>query len=179
MHWSMRTIKQLEKSKLSARDITVQALCAALMFALQTAMAGLPNIEPVSLLIVIFTLYFRKKTLFAIYAFALLEGIWYGFHIWWVMYLYVWTILWAAVMLLSRKGKRHGAIFWAVVSGAFGLCYGFFSSFPYVVTGGLNMAYSWWLAGLPWDVTHGVGNFVLMLVMYRPLNRVMAVLKLS
>lgn len=174
----MRPTEQT-KGKLSARDITVQALCAALMFALQVAMAGLPNIESVSLLVVIFTLYFRKKTLLAIYTFALLEGIWYGFHIWWVMYLYVWTILWAVVMFFSRKGQRHGAFFWAVVSGLFGMGYGFFCSFPYVALGGLKMAYSWWLAGIPFDVTHGAGNFVLMLALFYPLDRVMRALKLS
>ena len=102
---------------LTARDVTVLGLATALVFSLQIAMAGLPNIEPVSLLILLYTLYFRKKTLLVIYAFALLEGVWHGFHLWWVMYLYVWTILWAVVMLLSRKGRRHGAFFWAVVSG--------------------------------------------------------------
>lgn len=170
---------ELTRGNFSARDITIQALCAALMFALQAAMAGLPNIEPVSLLVLVFTICFRKKTLLAIYAFALLEGIWYGFHIWWIMYLYVWTILWAVVIFFSRKGKRRGAFFWAVVSGLFGLSYGFFCSFPYVALGGLGMAYSWWLAGIPFDVTHGAGNFVLALVLFHPLDRVMGVLKLS
>lgn len=170
---------ELTRGKLSARDIAVQALCAALMFALQVAMAALPNIEPVSLLVLVFTICFRKKTLLAIYAFALLEGIWYGFHIWWVMYLYVWTILWAVVMFFSRKGKRHGAFFWAVVSGLFGLSYGFLCSFPYVVTGGIKLAYSWWLAGLPFDVAHAGGNFVLTLVLFHPLDQTMKALKLQ
>lgn len=163
----------------SARDITFLALATALTFSLQIAMASLPNVEPVSLLILLYTLHFRKKTLLVIYAFALLEGVWYGFHLWWVMYLYVWTILWAVVMALSRKGRTHGPLFWAVVSGLFGLAFGFFCSFPYVALGGLKMAYSWWLAGLVFDLAHGVGNFVLALVLFYPLNRVMTALKLG
>lgn len=164
---------------LSARDITFLGLAAGLVFALQVAMASLPNIEPVSLLFVLYTLHFRKKTLLAIYAFALLEGVWYGFHLWWIMYLYVWTILWAVVTLLSRKGRRHGALFWAVVSGLYGLSFGFFCSFPYVVLGGIKMAWSWWLAGLAFDALHGVGNFVLMLFLFHPLDRIMTILKLG
>lgn len=164
---------------LTARDVTVLGLATALVFSLQIAMAGLPNIEPVSLLILLYTLYFRKKTLLVIYAFALLEGVWHGFHLWWVMYLYVWTILWAVVMLLSRKGRRHGAFFWAVVSGLFGLSFGFFCSFPYAATGGLKMAWSWWLAGLSFDVLHGAGNFVLALVLFHPLDRAMSALRLG
>lgn len=155
------------------------ALATALAFSLQIAMASLPNIEPVSLLVLLFTLHFRKKTLLMIYAFALLEGIWYGFHLWWVMYLYVWTILWGVVMALSAGGRRHGALFWAVVSGLFGLSFGFFCSFPYVALGGIQMAWSWWMAGLVFDVAHGVGNFVLALVLFYPLDRVMTALRLG
>ncbi len=158
------------KPGLAVRDVTFLALATALIFALQIALASLPNIEVVSLLVLLYTLHFRAKALFIIYAFALLEGVWYGFHIWWVMYLYVWTILWAVVMLLSRKGRRHGAFLLATVNGLYGLAFGFFCSFPYVAMGGVKMAYSWWLAGLPFDVAHGVGNFVTALVLFVPLD---------
>jgi len=154
-------------------------VAAAIVFVLQIIIAPIPNVEPVSLLMLLYTLHFRKKTLFVIYAFALLEGIWYGFHIWWIMYLYVWTILWAVVMLCSRQGKTHNALFWAVVSGLFGLAFGFLCSFPYVALGGIQMAYSWWLAGLPWDIPHGIGNFLVMLVLFYPLDRIMTALRLS
>lgn len=154
-------------------------LATALIFALQIALAGLPNIETVSLLVLLYTLHFRKKTLLILYAFALLEGVWYGFHLWWVMYLYVWTILWGMVMLLSRKGRRHNALFWAVVSGLFGLSFGFLCSFPYVATGGLKMAYHWWLAGLAFDLLHGASNFGLALVLFYPLDRAMTILRLG
>ncbi|MCD8160115.1 MAG: hypothetical protein LUE61_02845 [Clostridiales bacterium] len=167
----MRSTKQPFRPGLAVRDVTSLALATALVFALQIALASLPNIEVVSLLFLLYTLHFRTKTLFIIYAFALLEGVWHGFHIWWVMYLYVWTILWAVVMLLSRKGRRHGAFFWATVNGLYGLAFGFFCSFPYVVMGGVKMAYSWWLAGLPFDAAHGVGNFVMALVLFVPLDR--------
>ncbi|MCD8144192.1 MAG: hypothetical protein LUD79_02435 [Oscillospiraceae bacterium] len=167
----MRSTNQPFRPGLAVRDITFLALATALIFALQIALAGLPNIEVVSLLFLLYTLHFRAKTLFVIYAFALLEGVWYGFHIWWVMYLYVWTILWAVVMLLSRKGRKHGAFFWAVINGLYGLAFGFFCSFLYVAMGGLKVAYSWWLAGLPFDAAHGVGNFVTALVLFVPLNR--------
>lgn len=41
------------------------------------------------------------------------------------------------------------------------------------------MAYSWWLAGLPWDIPHGIGNFLVMLVLFYPLDRIMTALRLS
>ena len=33
------------------------------------------------------------------------------------------------------------------------------------------MAFAWIVSGLPFDAAHGVGNFVLMLVLYYPLHR--------
>lgn len=164
---------------LLARDITYLGIATALVFILQIVIAPIPNVEPVSFLLVLYTLHFKKKTLFVIYAFALLEGIWYGFHIWWIMYLYVWTILWLAVTLFSHKGKKRNALFWAAVSGVFGISFGFFCSFPYVALGGIQMAYSWWLAGLPWDIPHGIGNFLVMLVLFYPIDRIMTALRLD
>ena len=41
----------------------------------------------------------RKKTLYIIYIFALLEGLIYGFGIWWIMYLYAWPMLAIVVVL--------------------------------------------------------------------------------
>ncbi|MBQ3090431.1 MAG: hypothetical protein IJD21_07750 [Oscillospiraceae bacterium] len=161
-----------DPGRLCPRDIALQALCAALLFALQVAMAALPNIELISLLIILFTLRFGRKALLAIYTFALLEGIWYGFHIWWIMYLYVWTILWALVTFFSRGDRQRGRLFWAGLSGLFGLVYGFLCSFPYLALGGIKMAYSWWLAGLPFDLIHGVSNFILTLTLFPPLDRV-------
>ena len=163
---------------LTARDVTALSLAIALVFVLQIAMAPLPNLEPVTLLFVLYTLHFGRKTLLIVYAFALLEGVYYGFHLWWVMYLYVWTILYLIVRLLSRE-KRHGALFWAVTAGLYGLAFGFLCCFPYVALGGIEMALSWWIAGIPFDIPHGIGNFVIMLVLFHPLDRVMTLLRLG
>ena len=45
-------------------------MLAALTFALQVVMAPLPNIEPVSLLVMLFAVIFGWKSLYSIYAFA-------------------------------------------------------------------------------------------------------------
>ena len=108
-----------ERAGRGAKTIAVLAVCTALVFALQVALAAIPNGECVTLLFILYTLYFRKRTLYIIYAFALLEGMVYGFGLWWFMYLYVWTILWAVVTLLGRRPRP--ALFWAVTA-AFSGC---------------------------------------------------------
>lgn len=162
-------------SVVSARTIAVLSLCTALVFGLQVAFAAIPNGECVTLLFILFTLYFRYRTLYIIYTFALLEGLTYGFGIWWVMYLYIWTILWALVMLM---GKRQRPIwFWAILSAAYGLFYGMLCSIPYLFVGGPAMAFSWWITGIPFDLLHCVFNFVIVLVLFQPLNRLFSTLQ--
>ena len=67
---------------MKTKDIVLCGLLAAVMFVLQVAFGFLPNIEPVSILVIVFTLVLERKTLVIIYTFAMLEGIFYGFGIW-------------------------------------------------------------------------------------------------
>ena len=59
--------------KLHVRELVFLALCTAVLFVSQVALAFLPNIELVSLLVIVYTHAFRRKVLYIIYAFTLLE----------------------------------------------------------------------------------------------------------
>ena len=98
----------------------------------------------------------------------------YGFGLWWVMYLYVWYLLALLAWLLRRMDY---AFFWAVLSGLYGLCFGGLCAAVYLFAKTPAFALSWWLSGLSYDALHGVGNFVLMLLLYRPLRRALQMAK--
>ena len=95
------------KSRTYARTlgIVLGALFGALLFISQIIAASLPNIEIVSLLILVWTRVYRYGALPGIGVFILLQGICYGFGIWWESYLYIWFILWGLVMLGSSCWK--------------------------------------------------------------------------
>lgn len=76
----------------ASRQVVLCALLAAVMTVLQVAMAALPNIEPVSLLTLVYALVFGRQVFYIVAAFALLEGLVFGFHLWWVSYLYIWPL---------------------------------------------------------------------------------------
>lgn len=156
-----------DKKYTPAREIVLLSLLGALLFALQVAMAPLPNIEPVSLLVIIYTLAFGRKAFYPIYIFVLLEGLLYGFHIWWISYLYIWSIL-AVITILCRR--FNSSLAWAMISGGFGLFFGALCALPYLFTGGIYAAFSYWAAGLGFDLIHCAGNFVLALLLYKPLR---------
>lgn len=167
-------MRPIDAGAAKIRQIAALALCTALIFGIQVAMAALPNIELVSLLVILYTLHFGRKTLWIIYLFALLEGIFYGFGIWWVMYLYVWTILWLLVTALRRN---RSVLVWAVLASAFGLCYGALCALPYWVSGGWAFAVAWWISGIPFDIVHCISNFVTVFVLFAPLNRLFQTMK--
>ena len=136
----------------------------------KVVMMHIPNIELTTFWIIMFTLYFGNKILYVVPAFILIEGCMFGFGMWWIMYLYLWPLL-ALVTWIFRKSDSIWT--WATISGMFGLLFGFFGAFPYIVTSGVYGAFTWWIAGIPWDIVHCIGNIVLMVVLYHPIRYVM------
>lgn len=158
-------MKQTDYAEKTRRIATIGILSAILLLG-QVGMSFLPNIEPVTTLIILYTLVYKKYTFPIIYIFVLLEGIIYGFGIWWVSYLYIWSIL--ALLTLALK-KMDSAVLWAVFSGAYGLSFGALCAIPYLLSGGIGAAIAYWINGIPFDLLHCGGNFVLALVLYKPL----------
>ena len=147
-------------------EIVSMGMMTAILFAAQVLMGFLPNIEIVSLLIVLYAIVYGKKVFFIIYTFVLLEGLFYGFGLWWINYTYVWTIL-AIVALIFRKNTS--SLFWSIVTGFYGaLC-----AIIYLFIGGPSMAISYWISGLPFDLAHCIGNFVVCIALYNPLYRIL------
>lgn len=157
--------------KLSLAEVALFGILGGLTFAAKVAMAGLPNIEPVSLMVMLFAVTFGKKALYPIYVYILLEFVLYGFNLWSINYLYIWLVLAIAAYLL--RGMTH-PLGWALLSGVFGLLFGALCAPVYLFTGGLAFAVSWWINGIPFDLLHCAGNFFIALVLFVPLRSLMA-----
>ena len=155
----------------NARRLALLGILTAVLLGSQVALAALPNVEIVSLLVILYSLLLGRQALLIIYGFVLLEGFLYGFGLWWVSYLYVWTLL--AGIALSLRRSEAPALFWAIVSGFFGLGFGALCALPYLVTGGIAAAVSYWVAGLGFDLIHCAGNFLGCLLLFRPLRRLL------
>ncbi len=147
--------------------LCLMAVMGVVLAVSKEALAFLPNFELVTLLTILFTLCFRRYVIGALGVFLLLEGLLYGFGLWWVMYLYIWPLL-AVLAWLFRWMDR--AWQWALFAGGYGLCFGSLCALSYLPLGGLSMAFSWAVAGLPFDFIHAGANFLLALVLYRPLR---------
>ncbi len=149
--------------KPTVREIAVFGVLGALMFASDLAMEWLPNIHLIGMLLIAATVVYRQKALYPLYVYVMLTGLFAGFALWWVPYLYVWTVLWGAVMLLPKqmpKGLRP--VVYMVVCGLHGLSFGLLYAPSQALLFGLSgkQMLAWIAAGFPFDVIHGVSNLV-------------------
>ncbi|MBE6598178.1 MAG: hypothetical protein E7638_01910 [Ruminococcaceae bacterium] len=169
------------KSHKSVRDMVIFAMLGTLMFAGKMVMEGLPNIHPVAMFIMVFTIVYRVRALIPLGIFVLLTGLYGGFNLWWLPYLYVWAILWGLTMLIPKKiPKKIAAVVYPLVCGLFGLLYGIFYAPAQAVLFGYDFQKMllWISTGLPYDVLHGVGNLAMGLLVL-PLSELLKRLEKS
>ncbi len=148
--------------KLTIREIAVFGMLGGIMYASKLIMELIPNVHLLGALIIAYTVVYRKKALYPIYTYVILNGILCGFAAWWVPYLYLWTLLWGAVMLLPKQmPKKVRPIVYMTVCAAHGFLFGTLYAPAQAILFGLNFKgmIAWIVAGLPWDAIHGVSNF--------------------
>ena len=157
-----------EKSRVSLQELTELSLLCALMVGGKEAMRLLPNIHPVMILLLLAVLLYGWKAMYPVVGFVVLEILLYGLGIWNIMYIYMWPLVVAAAM--PFRASRSWA-FWAAFAGLFGLCFGALCSIPYLLFGGWKVAFSYWIAGIPFDLVHCVANAVQVFIVLPPLYR--------
>ena len=155
---------------MTLREVALFGILAALTFGLKVAMSFLPNIEPVSLMVMLYAVVFGRKGLYPIYLYVLMEILFYGIQLWNINYLYVWAILFLGARIMRSS---QSPLAWALLAGSFGLLFGALCAPVYVFSGGVSFAIAWWVEGLPFDMLHCAGNFVMALVLFLPLKKLL------
>ena len=148
--------------RLTVRETAVFAMLGAVMYASKLIMELAPNVHLLGVFTIAFTVVYRKKALYPIYTYVILNGIFSGFATWWIPYLYIWTILWGVTMLLPiNMPKKIRPIVYMVVCALHGFLFGTLYAPAQALLFGLSFKgmIAWIIAGLPWDFVHGVSNF--------------------
>jgi len=151
------------------------AMLSALLFAAKVAFEALPNIHPVGMLIMVYTVVYRVRALIPLYIFVLIFGLYYGFSIWWIPYIYIWTILWAMTMLIPKDIPTKTAVFvYPLICGLYGFAYGtlYAPAQAILFDYDFKTTIAWIMSGLPFDVLHGIGN-IGMGILILPLSKVL------
>ena len=161
----------MKLSKPSLREIVLFGMLGALTFAMKLAMAGLPNIEPVTLTLLVYGAVFGWKALYPMYVYVIMEILYFGLGTWNICYFYIWLIPVATAIFLR---KMQPALVWALAAGVFGLLFGALCGIVDIFIGGLGYAVSKWITGILFDISHCVGNFLMALILFVPLRNLVA-----
>lgn len=160
-----------QSAKLTMFEVALFGILGGLTFAAKFALSFLPNIEPSSLMVMLFAVTFGWKGLFPTYVYVALEILVYGVSTWNVPYLYIWLLLFVAARMLRKMTHPLG---WALLSGVFGLLFGVLSLPSYWVMSGFAGGLAWVISGIPYDVIHCAGNFIIALILFAPLRKLLA-----
>ena len=156
--------------------MVVFAMLATIMFCSKIIMEALPNIHLLGMLTMAYTVAFRKKALIPIYIYVALNGLYAGFSMWWVSYLYIWAILWGITMLLpKRMPKKVKCIVYPIICCIHGLLFGTLYAPVQALMFHMNFEQmiAWIVAGIPFDIIHGISNIALGLLIV-PLSEILA-----
>ena len=138
-------------------------MLGTVMFCSKLIMEVLPNIHLLGMLTMVYTVVFRAKALIPIYLYVFLNGLYAGFPVWWIPYLYIWTILWGVTMLIPRRiPKRAARVVYPIICClhglAFGTLYAPVQALAYSLS--FDQTVAWIVSGLPFDIMHGVSNLL-------------------
>ena len=148
--------------KLTVKETVVFGMLGALMYASKIIMEIAPNVHMLGVFTIAYTVVYRKKALYPIYTYVIINGMFSGFATWWIPYLYLWTILWGVTMLLPQKmPKKVKPVVYMIVNASHGFLFGTLYAPAQAILFGLDFdaMIAWIIAGLPWDILHGISNF--------------------
>lgn len=146
------------------KNLVIDALLAATIIVLKEALTFLPNIEVVTLLIMIITMTFNlSDALLVTSVYVITETILYGLGIHTIPYVFVWfLIVFITYALRKSIGNYLKA---AVLSFVFGLLFDLLFSIPFFMLS-VNTGISYLLNGVVFSAVHALGNFILMVLLY-------------
>ena len=159
-----------KKNFFTAKDIATIGIMAALLEVVKIALQSIPNVELVTFLIIVFTLYLGPKALVAVWAFVGMEIVHWGFGLWTAMYIYIWPLLVVIVLLFRRFRSKWPYI---IISALFGLFFGALCAVPYIFINNLYYAFSWWVSGIPYDIIHCISNGLICFFLFDPARKVL------
>ncbi|GFN34386.1 hypothetical protein [Tepidimicrobium xylanilyticum] len=158
------------------RDIALIGILSATITAGKLVLSFIPNIEIVTLLFIAYTIVFGyKKVLLISVVFTTTEIFIYGFATWLLVYYIIWPILIIITELLKRRVKSEYG--YAIIGAIFGYTFGIFFSVVESFFYGAAYGWAYWVRGLLFDLIHGTSNFIIVLVLLKPILDILNRLK--
>ena len=166
------------KRSLWTKDIVLTALVAALLSAGKQALAAIPNVEVVTLLIMLYAACLKPQIAFiATGVFIVIECFSWGIHTWVLAYVIHWNFVAFMTFLLARVFKLKNRFiylaFTIVVTIAFGVLTTAIDAFFAVARVNTSFGYAFsviYMRGIYFYIVHVVGNAAFNIVLFAPMR---------
>lgn len=173
--------KTIDNSRIetSTKFIVLVAVIASLLTVSKLAVSFIPNVEPVTLLIMIFASTLGIAYILpSVLVFCSIELLLYGIASWSILYFVYWPLLAIVSSYLLRNKNIVLAI---TISIVFSILFGVLSACCDTLVCVFNLSsdelaeyfVAYYLRGLYFDLIHVVSNAIIILVLYMPLCSVM------
>lgn len=164
--------------KIAIKDIVLTGLAAALLSAGKQALASIPNIEVVTLFIMLYAACFKPQIAFVATAvFIFIEIFIWGFNTWVFAYLIHWNLLALFTFFLARVFKIKNRFVYLAYTIVMTALFGVLTSFIDALVGwaktGLSFATLFtaiYLRGIYFYIVHVVGNAAINITLFAPIR---------
>ena len=146
---------------MNTKNICIFGLFGAMMYASKVIMSILPNIHLITFFIMLFTVIYGKDAIYIVYCYVFIDGLFSGFALWWIPYLYIWAIIWfISYKTLSRNSFP---MIFAAMGFLFGITFGTMYAPGQAILYRLNwnQIIAWIIAGIPFDIIHAISNLII------------------
>lgn len=151
------------------KEISLIGILAAVNIASRIALQALPNIKPVTSIIIISVMLFGlafgiKLTIVT----TLVSNIYLGMGIWTFFQILAWIVIClftqCLVDLYHARHRQPPLLLMAIFALLMGYVFGFIVSLDKLIIGGPSLFIVYYMAGLLFDTFHAVGNFFFYLI---------------
>ena len=166
------------KKSLWTKDIVLTALAAALLSAGKQALAVIPNVEVVTLLIMLYAACFKPQIAFiATGVFIVIECFIWGIHTWVLAYIIHWNFVAFATFLLARVFKVKNRFIYLAFTIIVTACFGVLTTLIDAIIGAGRSTRTFshifvvtYVRGIYFYIVHVVGNAAFNIVLFAPMR---------
>ncbi len=155
----------MRQNNYSVRKLTFLALTAAAAIVGRTLFISIPNVQPVTDIVLVMTLYLGLWEGFSVAMVTIMiTNLYMGMGIWTVFQIITYGVI-VLITWLFRRLLKKAFILQIVHSVLAGILYGFIISLLQAVSFmGMNRFLPYYAAGIYFDLLHGIGNGILYII---------------
>lgn len=167
-----------KRHELLTKDIVLAALASALLSAGKQALVAIPNIEVVTLLIMLYAVCCKPQIAFiATGVFILIETFIWGINTWVISYIIHWNFVALATFLLAHVFKIKNRFVYFAFTILATTAFGVMDAVVYSLIGASKTKFaftalfvSYYVRGIYWCLVHIIGNAAINLALFGPLR---------